>query len=93
MPNNIVELREHLFDTIRMLKDGKMEVDRAKAVSEVAQTIINSAKVEVHYLEALGHDAATGFMDGTERNALPPRSNGNRPKGLSTGKHLGANVA
>lgn len=52
----IQDLRKHLFDTLDDLrnKEKPMDLDRAKTISEVAQTIINSAKVEVEFIEATG---------------------------------------
>lgn len=44
--NNIDELRGVLFETLRDLRAGKIEVDRAKAVNETAQVLINSLKAE-----------------------------------------------
>jgi hypothetical protein len=47
-----------------------MEIDRARAISEVAQTVINSAKVEVDYLELTGQMSESEFLKesaGTER--------------------------
>ena len=60
--DKIQDLRHHLFETIEMLKDGDMEIDKAKAISEVAQVIINSAKVEVQFLKEMGSNRHTGFM-------------------------------
>ena len=42
--NNIDDLRAHLFETLAALrdKDKPMEIERAKAVTEVAQVIINT---------------------------------------------------
>lgn len=56
MSNTIETLREHLFETLAALrdKDKPMDIERAKAVSDIAQTIINSAKVEVDYAKATG---------------------------------------
>lgn len=56
MSNDIDALREHLFATIAGLSDktAPMDIDRAKAISEIAQTIINSAKVEVDFIRATG---------------------------------------
>lgn len=53
--NKIADLRNHLFETIEALKDDEkpMDLERARAISEVAQTIINSAKVEVDLLKAV----------------------------------------
>jgi hypothetical protein len=64
MNNDIAELRSHLFDTLRGLrsKDAPMDIDRARAVSEVAKTIIDSAKVEVDYLRTTGETVGTGFI-------------------------------
>ena len=46
---DVAGLRHHLFATIAALRDtaNPMPVDRARAVSEVARTIIERARVEV----------------------------------------------
>lgn len=64
MSHTINDLREHLFATLEGLRDksAPMEIDRAKAVAEVAQTIINSAKVEVEHMKVAGNSAGTGFI-------------------------------
>lgn len=56
MKNKIEDLRNHLFVTIENLMDEEkpMDIERAKAVSEVAQVIINSAKVEVDFINKTG---------------------------------------
>ncbi|QNB10894.1 hypothetical protein G5S35_04445 [Paraburkholderia tropica] len=63
MENNIETLRGHLFDTLRALNDKEkpMDIERAKAVAEVAQVIINSAKAEVEHLKVVG-GKSTGFI-------------------------------
>lgn len=72
MKNKIEDLRDHLFETIEALKDPEkpMALDRAKRISEVAQTIINSAKVENEFMELTGV-AGTGFIPNGTRKALP----------------------
>lgn len=62
--NDITELRSHLFDALRGLKDkdAPMDIDRARAVSEVAKTLIESAKVECDYLRITGETCGTGFI-------------------------------
>jgi len=60
--DKIQDLRHHLFETIEMLKDGDIEIDKAKSISEVAQVIINSAKVEVQFLKEMGSNRHTGFI-------------------------------
>lgn len=56
MKNKIEDLRNHLFAALEGLSDKEkpMEIERAHAIADVAQTIINSAKVEVDYLKIAG---------------------------------------
>ena len=51
MKNKIVDLRNHLFAALEGLadEDNPMDVVRARAISDVAQTIINSAKAELDF--------------------------------------------
>lgn len=72
MPRNkIGDLRNHLFEALERLKDEedpeKLEVElkRAKAVASLGQTIINSATVEVQFLEATGARQDGQFFDET----------------------------
>jgi hypothetical protein len=64
MRNKIDDLRNHLFATLEALQDDEkpMEVDRAKAIADVAQVIVNSAKIEVDFLKATGARSGTGFI-------------------------------
>lgn len=70
MKNRIEDLRNHLFETLEALKDKEapMDIERAKAVSQVAQVIIESAKVECKFLE-LGGELNSAFIAG---EPLPP---------------------
>lgn len=54
--NTLQDLRDHLFATLESLSDTEkpMEIERAKAICSTAQTIIDSARVEVKYLEVTG---------------------------------------
>ncbi|MBW9235833.1 hypothetical protein I6U33_00655 [Pseudomonas carnis] len=64
MKNKIEDLRNHLFVAIESLlaPEKPMEIERAKAVAEVAQVMINSAKVEVDMVKALGARNGSGFL-------------------------------
>ena len=64
MKNKIEDLRNHLFATLESLQDEDkpMEIDRAKAIADVAQVIVNSAKIEVDFIRATGRDQGTGFI-------------------------------
>lgn len=72
MKNKIDDLRNHLFAALEALSDADnpMELDRAKAISDVAQTIINSAKVEVDLLRVTGGDPTSALLS-TQSTALP----------------------
>lgn len=65
MPKNKIEdLRNHLFATLEALQDEEkpMEIERAKTIADVAQVIVNSAKIEVDFIRATGRSHGTGFI-------------------------------
>lgn len=65
MKNKIEDLRNHLFATLEALSpdaEKPMELDRAKAIADVARVIVDSAKAEVAYIAATGRNAVTGFI-------------------------------
>ncbi|MEZ5424432.1 MAG: hypothetical protein R2682_15225 [Pyrinomonadaceae bacterium] len=63
MPKNKIEdLRNMLFETMERLLDDtdeKMDLERAETISKVAQTVINSAKVEVEFIKQTGHGGSS----------------------------------
>lgn len=63
---NIDDLRELLFATIEGVKDGTLDVDRAKMIGELSQVMVNSAKVEVQYAQATGQKGSC-FLDAAEQ--------------------------
>ena len=60
--DKIQDLRHHLFETIEMLKDKEIDIATAKAISNVAQVIVNTAKVEVSFIKATQSTEDTGFI-------------------------------
>ena len=70
--NKIEHLRNHLFETLEALKDDDkpMDLDRARAIAEVGRVIVDSAKVEVQFMEAIG-GSGTGFIPNTDRETPP----------------------
>lgn len=52
----ITDMRQHLMDTLAALRnrENPMDVDRARAVAQVASVLVDSAKVEVDYIKATG---------------------------------------
>lgn len=71
MNNNINDLRTHLFDALRGLKNKSMDIATAKAVSDISQVIVNTAKVEVEYMRASGAKTS-GFLSGDETTSGLP---------------------
>lgn len=67
MSNDINALRSVLFDTLKGLssKEDPLDLDRAKAICDVSQVIINSAKVEVDFMKITG-SASSGFIGQAE---------------------------
>ena len=72
----ITNLRQHLMDTLASLRDrdNPMEVDRARAVAQVASVLVESAKVEVDYIKATGGEQSQ-FLE-TVKDATPQLGNG-----------------
>jgi hypothetical protein len=72
MQNKIEDLRNHLFATLEALrdKDNPMEIERAKAISNVANSIIESAKVEVKYIDLVG-GSGSGFIPAPTLTGAP----------------------
>jgi hypothetical protein len=71
---NIEGLRVHLFDTLEALKnkDKPMDLDRARAVADIARVLVDSAKVEVDFLKVTGALKSTSFLpDGDEQPSRP----------------------
>lgn len=83
MSNKVEDLRDILFDTIRAVKDGKLPLDRAKAIGELTQVVVNSAKVEVDFIRATdGKGVASGFLGEQPRLPGDPPAPGELPPGF-----------
>lgn len=59
---NIIDLRAILFETIQGIKGGSIDIEKAKAINELSQTIINSAKVEVDHMRIAGSQSTSDFI-------------------------------
>lgn len=61
--NTISDLRKHLFDAIAGVRDGSMDVEKAKTVAELSKVVVESAKVEVDFMKMRGEGLkGTGFI-------------------------------
>jgi tRNA(His) 5'-end guanylyltransferase len=69
----MVDLKNHLFETLEALKDDEkpMDLKRAAAINVTARNLIEMAKVEVSYIKATGADVAPGMM--IEPREVPAR--------------------
>lgn len=67
---NITNLRTTLFDTLQGIKDGSIDLDKARAINEVSKTIIDTAKVEVDYLKVNG-GGESAFVEAIAQDNLP----------------------
>jgi len=59
MPNpHIDQVRQSLLDTLADLRNREqpMDIERAKAVAQVASVLVDTAKVENEYLKITGQD-------------------------------------
>lgn len=83
MKNKIEDLRNHLFETLEALldKDKPMELDRARAIADVASVMVESAKAEVMFLKATDNVQGSGFFPDDMRT-LP----GGQPQARLPGK-------
>lgn len=80
--STITDMREHLMETLAALRDREnpMDVDRARAVAQVASVLVDSAKVEVDYIKATGAQGDSLFI--SPLNSNPDRLLGsNSPQG------------
>jgi hypothetical protein len=71
--NKIEDLRNHLFETLEALKDKEhpMDIERAKAIAQVADVLVETAKVEVQFIEAVG-GKGSGFIPDKETTLPAP---------------------
>lgn len=61
---HIQQVRKHLMDTLADLRnrEAPMEVDRARAIAQVASVLVDTAKVEIDYLK-ITHQDRSDFLE------------------------------
>lgn len=72
MSNDITKLREHLFAALQGVKDKSIDLDQARAINELGKTLVDTAKVEVDYLRAVGGDESSFIDTAVGENNLTP---------------------
>ena len=76
-PTGMASLQDILMQSIKDVRSGAMEASTAKALNEMAQTLINSAKVEVEFMRATKRSESRFFQNGFEST---PRKQGGTQK-------------
>lgn len=77
---HIDAVRTELLATLKDLRNREqpMDIDRARAVAQVASVLVDSAKVEVDYIKATGQDNAP-FLEAPPSAPTPPANEGAGP--------------
>lgn len=62
---HITLVRQALLNTLSDLRsrDNPMDVDRARAVAQVASVLVDTAKVEIDYIKAAGGSGVSDFIE------------------------------
>ena len=76
-PTGMSSLQDILMQSIKDVRSGSMDASTAKALNEIAQTLINSAKVEVEFMRATKRSESRFFQNGFEST---PRKQGGTQK-------------
>lgn len=74
MNNDIQALRSHLFNTLTALQDKEnpMDIDRARAICQVGDVIVDTAKAEIDFARINGSVDTQFFHKPTVPASLPP---------------------
>jgi hypothetical protein len=75
-------VREALFDTLDKLRKKEIDIETAKAVQEVSQTILNSAKMELDFLRHTDN-VRSKFFDAEEAQSMLQTAKETKQKALS----------
>jgi hypothetical protein len=72
--NNINTVRQHLLDTLADLRNraNPMEIDRARAVADVARVLVDTARVEIDFIKASGETGSDFMNPALQADAAPP---------------------
>lgn len=74
--NDASELRSLLFQTIRGVRDGSVDSDKANAISNAAKQIVNIELAAIKLIDTVGGNYASDFLPIAQKPAgrpsLPP---------------------
>lgn len=63
-------LRNMLFETMKRLQNKQISAEDAKAMAEVGQTIVNSAKAELEFAKLAGKGLPTNYLPRAAQSML-----------------------
>lgn len=79
-------VRLHLLNTLADLRnpEAPMEIDRARAVAQVAGVLVDTARVEVDYIKACGGKDSSHFLEGSDtQEGAPALTKEQAPQGAA----------
>ncbi len=59
----LVDVRNQAFDTIKMLKEGKLDVKTAKEIKGLLDVVVDTAKTQVDFINALPQNLKEGMSE------------------------------
>lgn len=71
MSKNVSDLRAVLFDAIESVKNGSLELDKARAINDLSKTLIDTARAENEYADVTGSFVTSDFITQASAPALP----------------------
>ena len=82
--NNIETLRAHLFSALEGVKKGELDLERARAVNDIAKTIVDTARVEVDFIRATDGTESAFLTNGQAAASPAPKlpNGGPLPNGI-----------
>lgn len=60
--SDITALRNHLFEALRAVRAGTLDLDKARAINDLGKTIIDTGKLEVDHIRATGDVRESDFI-------------------------------
>jgi hypothetical protein len=79
MSKTIEDLRAALFETLQGIKNGSIDLDKARTINEIGKTLTETAKVEVAFLQATGGEKSAFIAPAKE----PAPESGELPPGIT----------
>lgn len=69
--NDASELRSLLFQTIRGVRDGSVDSDKANAISNAAKQIVNIELAAIKMVDTLGGNYESEFLPAGQKSPRP----------------------